>query len=91
MIQTSLNDRLNALAVTSAEKLLTRMQLDSLSAKEMTGVLKVAAEGLGLGRPQQNNGVNLYVVNAPPVAPSAQQWAQQARGDVIENPPNPGV
>lgn len=91
LIAASVNDRLQALAAVSSEKLLARLASDSLSAKEMTSILKVSADSLGLGKPQQSSGVNLYVVNAPQPAASATEWAAQARGEVVNLPTQPGV
>jgi hypothetical protein len=88
LLSATVEDRLTAVANKAAEKLLERLSTNApFSNKELIEATKMATTGLGMGpaakapAPTQN----LYIVPSPAMPQTSAQWAQMARGEVIEN------
>lgn len=91
-LQATIEDRLDGLARRALDKLLDR--LDNGTPISNKDLLSMATLGVGDKNKRPSGPVsqqNLYVVQLPPPAPSAQSWVQTAQGRgaslVIENEP----
>lgn len=82
-IQASIEQRLEAIAKTSLNRLMDRLEMDNGRGIRTADLVAIAKLGVGdrNNRPavspyQQNN---LYVVNLPPKAPDSSTWLQQTK------------
>jgi hypothetical protein len=94
VIVASINERLDALARRSLDKLLER--IDSGVPQKTSDLVAIAKLAVGdkNTRPAGPLVTNqLYVVHTPPVASSTQNWLEsaQGRGEIVENTPQEGA
>ena len=84
IIALALEERLRGLASRSIEILMKRMEADDAphAAAVAIKALPVAIAGLGLGQQREPRQTNLYIVQAPPRAPTSEAWL---RGRTLEH------
>jgi hypothetical protein len=87
LLVATVEERLTAVANKAADKLMDRLAMNAaFSNKELIETAKMASTALGLGPSKAAGPVqNLYIIPAPVTPVNSTQWAQMARGEVIEN------
>lgn len=87
----SVKERLEGVAQYSMQRLMQRLEVDSLSGKELIEAVNVSTKALGYGARAQNTNINLqqnsFVVALPEKAATAAEWAAEhagGRGQEVE-------
>jgi len=92
LIRLSVEDRIRGVAAKAWERIAERLETNfPMSTKDLTDIADKSSKAIGFG-PQKNApapaaDVNLYVVAAPPAAPSSDAWVAAAGGRVIDVTP----